>query len=119
MNRLLARSLSFFNGTIAVMLVVLGILYGYGFDFAHAGLASVETNALLSTRIIGGACGAFLGFLWACLLCGTVSILILMERHLRRIASMRPAGSGLPALPRPAQAERPAPQQDGRIEPTL
>lgn len=94
MNRLLADTLSFLNGLIAVVIIVAGGGIGY-FSVTFAG-----------QRPLGLLIGALIGLVVAAFVCGAIAYLALIEAHLRKIA----AGSAY-------HAENP--DQSLRREPTL
>lgn len=80
MNKLLAQSLNALNGFIAILIVLIG---------AVAGLYGAAGST------IGLILGAIAGFLVAALTCGIIAYLVLIERHLARIAASvesRPVG---------------------------
>lgn len=75
MNRLLADILSFLNGLLAVGIVGVGALMGFG-------SAYLEGN-----RLVGLLIGTVLGFVVAGGVCGTIALLALIESHLRRLVN--------------------------------
>lgn len=75
MNKLLVRTLEFLNGFIAFFILVPCIMVGAGFGRAH-GLG-----------IIGAIAGGLIGLVLTALICGAISFLSLIERHLSRIAN--------------------------------
>ncbi len=73
MNRVLADTLAFLNVVIAVVIILIGALFGNRF-ITFAG------------DVVGLAIGAVLGVILAALICGTIAYIALIERHLREIA---------------------------------
>ncbi|MET3662504.1 hypothetical protein [Aquamicrobium ahrensii] len=72
MNRFLAETLSLLNAIIAVLIVVAGVGVGYQ-----------ATGGAISGMFAGAVAGALV----AELACGTIAYLVLIERHLSKIAS--------------------------------
>lgn len=71
MNRALAETLSFLNGLIAVVIVLIGLAAGY---------------RISGGSMLGTLSGGFVGFLFAALACGAIAYLALIERHLAKMA---------------------------------
>lgn len=79
MNRALAETLSFLNGLIAVVIVLIGLAAGY---------------RISGGSMLGALSGGFVGFLFAALACGAIAYLALIEHHLSVIAGDGGAGGG-------------------------
>lgn len=78
MNRLLADTLGFINGLLAVVIVLAGALVGYS--------GTLGTG----NRILGLVVGSVAGLLIAGSLCGLIAFLVLIEGHLRTLAGAAP-----------------------------
>ncbi|MEF2554059.1 hypothetical protein VQ042_22420 [Aurantimonas sp. A2-1-M11] len=102
MNRALASTLSAINGLVALVIVLVGAVAGYG---------------LAGQSAAGALVGAIGGFVIAAVSCGVIAYLTLIERHLAQIAG-QPLSRSLVNIPK-ADNRIENPKADNRIEPTL
>ena len=79
MNRFLFDTLTFLNGFIAVVIIVISAGAGWFNPYFE------------STQVVGVVLGALAGITTAALICGTIAFLALIERHMRTIAERAPS----------------------------
>lgn len=77
MNNFLAKTLSSINALVAIIILVVTTLTG-------ATAASAQGGSGLF--VIGAIFGAVAGLVIAALVCGTIALLVMIERHLSVIA---------------------------------
>jgi uncharacterized integral membrane protein len=85
MNKLLAETLSFLNGLVALLSIIVGGVLGN-----YAGSHSVPFDAQLnagtqSQADVGLIVGLVIGFLWAVVFHGLLALFIQMHRELKAI----------------------------------
>ncbi|MEN3149344.1 hypothetical protein ABCW43_18755 [Neorhizobium sp. IRAMC:178] len=77
MNNFLAKTLSSINALVAIVILVVATLSG-------ATAASAQGGS--GMFVIGAVFGAVAGLIFAALICGTIALLVMIERHLSIIA---------------------------------
>ena len=97
MNRLIFDTLTFLNGFIAILLIIVGAWLGSNMPI------------FLSVRLVGAVVGGLVGLGSAAAVCGSLAFFVLVEKHLRTIAE----SSGEPRYSDSVDGET------GRREPTL
>lgn len=78
MNNFLAKTLSSINALVAIVILVVATLSG-------ATAASAQGGS--GMFVIGAVFGAVAGLIFAALICGTIALLVMIERHLSIIAA--------------------------------
>ena len=104
MNRILANMIGFLNLVAASAIIGTFTLYGTAITGHIGGFGP--------TAAIGALVGFAVGFVIAGLICGVISLLVLIERHLRTLATQR-----TPTLS--SQTSRIEPSSTSRVEPFL
>lgn len=79
MNNFLARALSSINALVAIFIIAASCLGGGASAAMHGGS---------SMYAVGLVIGAIVGIIIAALVCGTIALLVMIERHLSVLAAL-------------------------------